>query len=120
VHLIGVWRMANSVSRKISERKLVLFTVLLLIVAGIVRLISFKVGIVLFYLSFLPLLGHRTIYYVTNRKALKRVDRFRIFIYILMVLTITLNFIGWQNIEFILLFLLAIDYLIITSIKSKH
>ncbi|MGD9978761.1 MAG: hypothetical protein AB7S54_12605 [Bacteroidales bacterium] len=105
--------------RRISERKLILFTVGLLIVAGIVRLISYKVGVVFFYLSFVPFIYHRVSIYLKYRKSLTAIDRYRRITLILMLVTIAMNLIGWQDIEFFLLFILAVDYLIIVNSKRN-
>lgn len=106
--------------RKISERKLILLTVGLLIITGIVRLISYRVGVILFYLSFAPFVYHRIVFYFKNKGNLADVDKYRRITLILMLFTIGMNIIGWQDIEFILLFILAIDYLIIVNSKSAR
>ncbi|BDX39566.1 hypothetical protein CYCD_29210 [Tenuifilaceae bacterium CYCD] len=104
--------------RKFSERKLILFTVGLLIFAGIVRLISYRIGVVFFYLAFGPFLYHRIKFYYRNRVNLTQVDKYRKITLIVMLVTICLNIIGLQDIEFFLLFILAIDYLIIVNAKK--
>ncbi len=104
--------------RKFSERKLILFTVGLLIFAGIVRLMSYRIGVVFFYLAFVPFLYHRIKFYYRNRVNLTQVDRYRKITLIVMLGTICLNIIGLQDIEFFLLFILAIDYLIIVNTKK--
>ena len=104
--------------KKISERKLILFTVGLLIVAGLIRLVNYKVGVVFFYLAFIPFIYHRVKFYYKNRVNLSNVDKYRKITLILILITIALNFIGWQDIEFFLLFILAVDYLIIVNSRK--
>ncbi|MGE0078247.1 MAG: hypothetical protein AB7S48_10345 [Bacteroidales bacterium] len=104
--------------RKVSERKLILLTVGFLIIAGIIRLISYRVGAVFFYLAFVPFVFHRVTFYIKNKSVLSNVDKYRKYTLILMLFTIGMNIIGWQDIEFFLLFILAIDYLIIVNRKK--
>ncbi len=104
--------------KKFSERKLILFTVGLLIVAGLIRLINYKVGLVFFYLAFIPFVYHRVRFYLRNKTNLSNVDKYRKITLIIMLVTIVMNIIGLQDIEFFLLFILAIDYLIIVNTKS--
>ncbi|MCB8964121.1 MAG: hypothetical protein H6536_03650 [Bacteroidales bacterium] len=106
--------------KRFSERKLVLFTVGLLIVAGIIRLISYRVGVVFFYLAFVPFLYHRLMFYIKHKGELTSIDRYRRVTLIAMLATIGLNIIGLQDIEFFLLFMLAIDYLIIVNTKKQN
>ncbi len=100
---------------RISERKLILFTVGLLIVAGIVRLGFYKVGVWLFYLAFVPIILYRLRFYIRNVKNLHKVDRYRRFTLGFIIATIILNLLGFQDVEFVLLFVLAIDYLIVVQ-----
>jgi hypothetical protein len=104
--------------KKFSERKLILFTVGLLIFAGLVRLVNYRVGLVFFYLAFVPFVYHRAMFYLRNRKNLSNVDKYRRITLIVMLATIVMNIIGLQDIEFFLLFILAIDYLIIVNSKN--
>jgi hypothetical protein len=100
---------------RISERKLILFTVGLLIVAGLVRLGFYKVGVWLFYLAFVPMILHRLSFYIRNRQKLHKADRYRRFTLGFIVATIILNLLGFQDVEFVLLIVLAIDYLIVVQ-----
>lgn len=100
---------------RISERKVILFTVGLLLLAGIVRLVFFRMGVWLFYLAFVPIVLHRVRFYFINRNNLQRVDRYRRFTLGFILLTIILNLLGFQDVEFVLLFVLAIDYLIVVQ-----
>ena len=104
--------------KKFSERKLILFTVGLLIVAGLIRLVNYKVGLVFFYLSFIPFVWHRVRFYLRNKSNLSSVDKYRKITLIVMLATIVMNIVGFQDIEFFLLFMLAIDYLIIVNSKN--
>lgn len=106
-------------SKRISERKLILFTVALLIVSGIARLISYKVGVWLFYLSFLPIVLHRVNFYLRNHKNLLYVDSIRRYTLGILLGMVVLNFIGFQNVEFVLLLILAIDYIIVAKYPRK-
>jgi hypothetical protein len=100
---------------RISERKLILFTVGLLIVAGIVRLGFYKLGVWLFYLAFAPIVLYRLRFYIRNNKNLQKVDRNRLYTLGVIIATIILNLLGFQDVEFVLLFVLAVDYLIVVQ-----
>lgn len=104
--------------KKISERKLIFLTVILLVIAGLIRLISYRAGYALFYLAFIPYFYLRLKFYIKRRKNLSKLDVFRRTILILMVFTILMNMLGMQNIEFLLLLLLAIDYLLLSNYKE--
>lgn len=98
---------------RLSERKLILLTVGLLIVAGLVRLGFYRLGGWLFYLAFVPFVLHRFRYYYINWNNLQKVDRYRLYTLGFILLNIILNLLGFQDVEFVLLFVLAIDYLIV-------
>jgi len=105
---------------RVSERKLILFTVGLLIIAGLVRLGFYRFGKILFYLSFAPLVFHRVRVYVSSKKVeLAKVDKQRRFTLAFIIGTITLNLLGFQDVEFVLLLLLAIDYLIVDNNSGR-
>lgn len=106
-------------AKRFSERKLILFTVVLMIAAGLIRLASYKVGVVLFYLSFLPFVIYRLRFYRNHRGKLTKVDRRRRVTLTLLLLMILLNLVGWQNVEFILLIILAVDYMLISNNKVR-
>lgn len=108
------------VRKKISDRKLIFLTVALLIVAGLIRLISYKAGYILFYLAFMPFLFHRVVFYIKRGRNLSKLNVYRRTILILMVFTIVMNMMGIQDIEFFLLILLAIDYLLISNFKETN
>lgn len=102
--------------KRISERKIIILTGGLLIFAGLVRLANYSVGIVLFYLSFIP-------YYVVRIKNIRNsmgtetppVERYRVLILVAMFITICLNIIGWQEANFLLIFFLMLDYILLTN-----
>lgn len=104
--------------KRISERKIILFTGGLLIFAGLVRLIHYPVGIVLFYLSFAP-------YYLVRIKSVRNqmgiektpTEKLRILILVCMLIAIAMNITGWQEANFLLIFLLMIDFLLVTKQK---
>ncbi|QKG80208.1 hypothetical protein [Tenuifilum thalassicum] len=104
---------------KFSERKLILFTLGIIILSGIVRLISYSVGVWMFYLSFSPFIFYRLIYYLRNRGKLSKSDKYRRYTMMVIMLTIVLKVLGFQDGEFILLFVLGIDYLIIVQNPRK-
>lgn len=103
--------------REKKEPRLIFLTVILLIVAGLIRLMSYKVGYVLFYLAFLPYLFCRIRFYIKKGRTLTKLDVYRRSILILMVFTIVMNFIGFQNIEFLLILLLGVDYLLLSNFR---
>jgi hypothetical protein len=103
---------------KVSERKIILFTAGLVVFAGIVRLMSYNVGSVFFYLAFAPFIVYRSISTYKQWESKKSsLDGYRILILILILVTITLNIAGWQEADFFLIFLLMIDYLLVINKK---
>jgi hypothetical protein len=104
--------------KRISERKIILFTAGLLIFAGLIRLIHYPVGIVLFYLSFLP-------YYIVRINTIRSQqgieksskDKYRILILAAMFVTLAMNILGWQEANFFVIFLLMVDFLLVTNNK---
>lgn len=100
---------------KISERKLILLTVGCLVIAGLVRLANYMVGTVFFYLAFCPYIYHRLKFYIINRRGISKLDVNRRTILIIMVFIIVMNAIGLQNIEFLLLLLLGLDFLLLSN-----
>ena len=105
-------------NRKISERKVILYTAGLVLFAGIIRYIAYPLGSVLFYLAFLPFLLYRFNSIFEQRKtASTPLDTYRNLVLIFMVITIVLNIAGWQEADFFLLFLLMIDFLLVINRK---
>ena len=104
---------------RVSERKVIIFTAVLIILAGLVKLISYKVGIVLFYLPFLAFITYRTYYYFKLRgKQKTQLERYRLMVIVSMIITIILNIVGIQDVEFFLLVLLMIDFLMVINRKG--
>ncbi|MBQ9469475.1 MAG: hypothetical protein IJU72_00820 [Bacteroidales bacterium] len=101
-------------TKRISERQLILLTVGLLIVAGLVRLASYRVGSVLFYLALVPFLLHRIRHHVLGRKKPSKADAYRRITLCLMLFSLLLNLLGFQRGDFLLLLLLGADYLILS------
>ncbi|MHC1704541.1 MAG: hypothetical protein AB9846_11585 [Tenuifilaceae bacterium] len=105
-------------NKRISERKVIITTAGFIVLSGLVRLISFKVGYILFYLVFIPFIIYRVHYYYVNRsKESLPVDKYRLIVLVSMIVTILLNILGIQDVEFFLLFLLMIDFLLVINNK---
>jgi len=104
---------------KISERKVIIFTAGLIVLAGLLRMLNYTLGIVIFYLAFLPYIIYRTNYYSRFKGKQKlQIDRYRLIILVSTIITIILNLIGIQDVEFFLLFLLMIDFLLVINKNS--
>lgn len=102
--------------RKISERKVILYTAGLILFAGIVRYLAYSVGSVMFYLAFLPFLLYRFISILKQRKnTAAPIDFYRTLVLIFMLITIVFNVAGWQDADFVLLFLLMVDFLLVIN-----
>lgn len=102
--------------KKISERKVLIFTAALIVFTGLVRILNYPVGFVLFYLAFLPYIVYRIKYYYRLKgKDKAQIDRYRLIILVTIIITILLNLIGIQDVEFFLIFLLMIDFLLVIN-----
>lgn len=107
------WKM---VKRKISERKVILYTAGLLLFAGIIRYFAYSVGSIMFYLAFLPFLLYRFISIIKHRKSRAApIDFYRTLVLVFMLITIIFNVAGWQDADFVLLFLLMVDFLLVIN-----
>ena len=103
----------------ISERKVLIYTTALIVFAGLVRMLKYSVGFVLFYIAFLPYIIYRTNYYYQLKGQSKsQLDKYRLIILVTIIITILLNLIGIQDVEFFLLFLLMIDFLLVINKKD--
>jgi ABC-type phosphate transport system permease subunit len=102
--------------KRISERKVILYTAGLVVLAGIVRLLNYSAGSIFFYIAFLPFMLYRLFTIIKNKQYKgTNIDLYRILILFLMILTITMNVAGWQEADFFLLFLLMIDFLLVIN-----
>jgi hypothetical protein len=107
-----------SMEKKISERKVIIFTSCLVIFAGLVKLLHYVIGIVLFYLAFVLFIAYRiNFYYKLRGKQKSQNEKYRLIILVSMIATILLNILGIQDVEFFLFFLLMIDFLLIINSK---
>lgn len=104
--------------KRYSERNVIIFTASLILFSGLVRLFSYKVGLILFYISFIPYL----IYRITKIKKRWKIswdsaEKYRFAVLVVMLVTLLLNIAGWQEADFFLLFLLMIDFLLVSNKK---
>lgn len=103
-------------TRRISDRKLIIFTAGLLVFSGLIKLMSYTAGLMLFYLSFLPYIFYRASHYLkSGGRKRDQIETYRMYILIVMVVSIFLNIIGWQSADFFLLFLLMLDLLLVIN-----
>ncbi|HNS30355.1 MAG TPA: hypothetical protein PKL52_07465 [Tenuifilaceae bacterium] len=103
-------------TKRISERKIILYTAALVVLAGIVRFLHYPTGSVLFYIAFLPFILYRLYSIVKYRKYRKEsLEMYMIIILAIMILSTVMNIAGWQEADFFLLFLLMIDYLLVIN-----
>lgn len=102
--------------KKVSERKVLIFTIVLIVFTGLVRIFNYPLGFVLFYLAFLPYIIYRLKYYHRLKgKQKEQIDKYRFIILVTIIITILLNLIGIQDVEFFLLFLIMIDFLLVIN-----
>ncbi len=102
--------------KKISERKVIEFTAGLVVLTGLVRLVAYVAGTVLFYLAFAPFLVFRLVSTFQQRKNKRSsVYFYRVIVMVVMIITIVLNAVGWQDADFFLMFLLMVDYLLVIN-----
>lgn len=79
---------------------------------------AFVVGTVFFYLAFAPYIIYRIISVKNQKESDKNsLSHYRLIVLVVMVISIVLNIIGWQEADFFLLFLLMIDYLLVINKK---
>jgi hypothetical protein len=107
-----------ALKKRISERKVILYTAALVLFSGLIRVFAYSFGVYLFYLSFFPFLFYRfyTIFFHRAKGFSQQpASLYRIFVLISMVITIVLNIVGWQEADFFLLFLLMVDYLLVIN-----
>ncbi|HOP04191.1 MAG TPA: hypothetical protein PL017_07270 [Tenuifilaceae bacterium] len=103
---------------KLSERRVILLTVSLIVLSGILSQFNYTIGIVLFYVSFAPYLTYRVIRILKKRWGnFNRVDKYRFVVLIVMIVSLTFNILGWQEADFFLLFLLMVDFLLVYNKK---
>ncbi|MDY0255337.1 MAG: hypothetical protein RBR30_13140 [Tenuifilaceae bacterium] len=102
--------------KRISERKVIEYTAGLVVLAGIVRFFAYSTGNVLFHLAFVPFLIYRLLAVVKSRKDdHSSIKLYRGIVMVLMIITIALNGAGWQEADFLLIFLLMVDYLLVIN-----
>lgn len=104
-------------NKRISERKVIVYTAGLLLFTGVIRYLFYSVGSVLFYLAFAPYVFYRAYSYHGRRKSgtTTSIDFVRNIVLAIMLVTIVLNIAGWQEADFFLLFLLMVDYLLVIN-----
>jgi len=104
--------------KRISERKVIIYAAILVVIAGLIKLLSYKIGITLFYLAFSAFIVYRlNFYYKLRGNQKSQNDRYRLVVLISMIATIILNILGIQDVEFFLLFLLMVDFLLVINNK---
>jgi hypothetical protein len=104
--------------KRISERKVIIFTTSLVVVSGLIKLLSYKIGIVLFYIAFSLFIIYRiNFYYKLRGNEKSQNGRYRLVVLSAMIATIILNILGIQDVEFFLLFLLMVDFLLVINNK---
>ena len=102
--------------KRISERKVILFTAAFLILSGLFRLFAYSFGVFLFYFAFAPYLLFRLVTIIRRRKEESDSTAFyRIIVLFVMIASIVLNIVGWQEADFFLIFLLMVDYLLMVN-----
>ena len=104
--------------RQISERKVILITAGLIILSGLIQMVNYSFGSTLYYLVFSGFLAYRLIRIVANRrKKVASFQRYRIVLLVVMLITLVMNIAGWQQADFFLIFLLMVDFLLLTNRK---
>jgi hypothetical protein len=105
-------------TKRFSERNVIIFTAALILFSGLIRTINYKVGLILFYISFLPYLYFR-IRIIKNRWKMEwdNLEKYRFFVLIIMLVTLIFNIAGWQEADFFLLFMLMVDFLLVSNKK---
>lgn len=101
---------------KFSEQNNILYTAILVLIAGVIRYLFPHVGGLIFYLAFTPFLVYRLYTLFRNRKRPRtQVGFYRLVVLIFMLVTLVFNAMDWQKADFFLVFLLMADYLLVIN-----
>lgn len=101
---------------KFTERTIILYTAVLVLLAGVVRYFFHYVGGIIFYFAFAPYLVYRVYTIFRYRKQpTTQLGVYRVLVLVFMAITIVFNALGWQKADFLLVFLLMVDYLLVMN-----
>ncbi len=113
------WEILKRILR--NDKELIYLTAALVVVGGLVRLFSYKLSVYVLNISFIPYLFMRGGYYITRRDrtwTLHEKQRFAVLI--AMCVVILLNTFTIFRSEFLLFFLLMIDYILVINKRANQ
>ena len=104
-----------------DDKQLIYLTAALIALGGLVRLFRYNISVYILIIGFIPYLLARVVCYWKKRKeAWSVLDKQRFVIFLVMAVTICLNFFSMFKTEFLLLFLLMIDYILVINRHSNQ
>ena len=105
-----------SMSKKIAK-PIIHFTAIAIILSGFLRITGFKYSDYVFDLALLPYLITRGAYYlnifIKKNKYLTAIERYRLFVYVAVFITILLSVLNFFSADFFVIFLIMVDFLLL-------
>ena len=104
-----------------SDKQLIYLTVGLVILGGLIRLFNYKISTYVLNVAFIPYLLIWGAYYVTHRKGKwSRVHKQRFVLLLVLFVLILLNSFTMFKTEFLMVFILLIDYLLVINKRANQ
>jgi hypothetical protein len=104
-----------------DDKELLYFTAVLVIMAGLVRIFNYGLSGLLLNISLIPYLIIRITQYIrVPKSAWTTFDKYRLTVLIILVLTLLMDILTTFKAEFLILFLLMIDYLMVIDNKKNR
>jgi len=99
------------------EKPIIYFTAIAIIVSGFLRLLEFAYSDYVFDLALLPYIIVRGAYYVNifirKNKLFTANERYRLYVYIAIFITILLSVLDFFSADFFVIFLIMVDFLLL-------
>ena len=104
-----------------SDKQLIYLTAGLVILGGLIRLFNYKISTYVLNVAFIPYLFMWGGYYVTRRKVKwNTVSKQRFVLLLVLVVLILLNSFTMFKTEFLMFFILLIDYLLVINKRTNQ
>ena len=104
-----------------SDKQLIYLTAGLVILGGLIRLFDYKISTYVLNIAFIPYLFMRGGYYVTRRKVKwNTVSKQHFVLLLVLVVLILLNSFTIFKTEFLMFFILLLDYLLVINKRANQ